>query len=476
MSKKVEIIVIILIFVSLKVSKAATYYTDQIAQAHAEILKLEFAKADSLIKAEMLVHPNNVYVPYLRSIQWCIKAYFDAKPSDYDAFVKTSDKTIELLEKEHSDEALLMQANLRLFQSMTHYNWDHAFAYVSSLISGKKAIDQVKSRDGEYLKIKAAYEVIGGSVPSQYKRIASWFNIKGTPTSGVKWIEHYVNTQKHDGAHFLEGMIFKHFIYHLLDIEESKDINAYLSHPLLFYIHLRTSKLGAKQKIKQIETYSHQRGKQPQYYIYLKALYQLQLQQPEGLNTMQVFIQTHKGSSFMASAYHDILLYHCSQGHIDDVKALKIKIKSLPKPIFPSDKKVFEQIESIETCTQQMTKARLLFDGGEYVSSMAVMNQINTSKLTKPGEKLEYQYRMARLYEKTNQTKMAIAWYKKVSESTQTTYYYPSYASYSVAQIYRALNKPDSAGYYYRKALQVNDSEYKSGIEIKANYAISQLK
>lgn len=450
-------------------------YNKNIENAHASVLKFEYTKANAFLNLERQNNPSNTYIEYIESYQLFLKAYFDAKQSDYDTFIKVSEACMELLKNEaNKEKALQLSAMISIQRAYIFFLWAEHYSYVRAIMKGQSFVDQIKSEsnDIENLKIKSIYEVIGGSVPSKYKTYAKWFDIKGTPKKGIQFIDDYLSKVEEISPNHTEGELVNLYLRDFLDIEipalaENKP-------ELLTYVYLQTTKESAINKISRIDSLS---GKTlPSYFIYLKAKYLLELQKEDGFTLMNQYIQQQDGISYRHSAHYYIAWYFCSMGNKISYTEELEKIKFLPAPLFPSDRKVIQRLEN-PGCNSSLIKARMLFDAGEYQQAETVLKQKEIkSQLITAEEKIEYLYRLARVYEMTSRTEKALELYQKVIDTRKSKLYFISYSAYRSGKIYESLNKIELARQSYKLALELNEGEYKTSIEKKCQYALDYIK
>ncbi|PKP16684.1 MAG: hypothetical protein CVU06_14235, partial [Bacteroidetes bacterium HGW-Bacteroidetes-22] len=92
-------------------------------------------------------------------------------------------------------------------------------------------------------------------------------------------------------------------------------------------------------------------------------------------------------------------------------------------------------------------------------------------------EKLEFTYRLARIYDKSGNTKKAVENYTETLEQgADYPFYFAANSALLLGNIYKASGNTEKARYYYKKCLSLNYDEYRSGISQKAKAGLSQLK
>ena len=473
MNKAAKYIIIFCVSLLSFPSLASFEYSNNIEKAHQELLELNYTKANNYLELEKTSNPNNKYINYLFAYQSFLKTYFNVNKSNYDKYIELSENTLELLEHEGNNEtALLLASTISIQRAFIFFLWGEHMSYVKALMHGQSFLDDIdkNTKNPEYLKTRSIYEVLGGSIPNKFKPFAKWFNIKGSAKKGIQLIERYLRQNKLSSANLYEGQMIKLYLRSFLDIP-NQNINP-ASPTLLTYVYLQTSKESAKKKIIRIDNLN---AKSNSYFVFLKAKYLIELQKEEGFILMNNFIQNQNNQAFLHSAHYYLAWYFCAQGNKEAYKNEISKINLLPSPTYPTDKKALERTK--QTCNSSLIKSRMLFDAGEYKMALKILKQKSIlNDLVTFEEKIEYLYRLARVYENLENTSKALELYQKVIDTKKSDLYFVSFSAYRTGKIYALQNQKAKALEYYNIALELNDGEYKKSIEQKCQYSISSIK
>jgi len=456
------------------IASSTINYNENIKKAHSFLLNYELNKASSILDKEKQTDPSNIYIAYLNSYKLFLKSYFNATTKSYTEFDKASSKCLDLIDDEiNNDELLGLSAMVYIQRAYIYFLWSEPFSYASALAKGQKRIDAINphTKNIEYLKIRSIYEVIGGSVPNKFKTYAKWFGIKGSPQKGIQLINIYLTKVEQNSPNKTEGEIVNLYLKNFLDLKSPQIKNK--NSVIATYVFLQTCSELASIKISRINQLKKE--SLPSYYTFLEAKYKLELQDESGLLLMDKFINSNKGLSLVQSAHFYKYWYYCANRNITKQKEELSLIKNSGEPLFPFDKKVLSRIEHL--CNPDLIKSRMLFDAGDYNKALHILKNKNIKEsLITPNQKIEYLYRMARIYEKTNKYNQAINLYQKVINTNKPELYFVSYSSYRLGRIYEELNNLNQAKLAYKKALDLNQGEYKISIEKKCQFALDMLK
>ena len=121
------------------------------------------------------------------------------------------------------------------------------------------------------------------------------------------------------------------------------------------------------------------------------------------------FLKIHKGTNYIKSTYYKLYLSNYLKGSNYKLASLLEKGLKIGNKEIDADKDAYQFFKDNQNPNKSLAKARLLFDGGYYDQSLALL--YSSTGLTVP-EKIEYNYRKARNYHGQRKLKTAIRYYK----------------------------------------------------------------
>jgi predicted negative regulator of RcsB-dependent stress response len=464
----------ILLFLILLISKPAfssLEYSKNIEQVHTAALKMDWNSFDKYIEIERKNDSSNTYIPYFIAYQSFIKSYFFGKNIDYQEFKKTSKSAIDLLEKENSDEAFVLASNLSIYRSFQFFLWDEKYLYAKSLLSCKDYLDKVQTKSSEAMKTQSLFEVIAYSVPLDYQSYASWFGVEGSAQKSIQFINQYLSSNKINIAQKTEAQIYKLYIYHFLGLE-TENIENDLESPILLYIDLKTSPKRASEKIKQIDNY---KGAPLALFQLLKAQFLLQSQNAMGLKIMDDFLANKQIEVFKTFGLLQKARYYKAENELELLDQIKHEAINQAPVNFIPDQNALNKIKKLEGLAI-LLKSRQLFDAGEYQKSLNILLSINKETLNSVDQKIEFLYRLARVYDSLEQPQKALTLYQKVIDTGLSHLYFVSYSAYCQGNIYAQLGQKQDALKTFSLVKGLNQGEYKNSIEVKTRFAIETLQ
>lgn len=122
-----------------------------------------------------------------------------------------------------------------------------------------------------------------------------------------------------------------------------------------------------------------------------------------------------------------------------------------------------------------LLRARLLCDGGYYQEALQYLQGGQPDNFRIPGEKVEFSYRIGRIYDGLGRKEEAMTAYAGTIRDGETlTAYYAARAALQMGMICEKNGDCKSATGWFRKCLSLKDHEYKNSLDQKAKAGIAR--
>ena len=145
--------------------------------------------------------------------------------------------------------------------------------------------------------------------------------------------------------------------------------------------------------------------------------------------------------------------------------------------ITDADKQAYKFAKTLVWPNLLLLKARLLSDGGYNKEALTLFVGKSLNDFGTAGDKLEFAYRVGRIYDDLKRNDEAISMYLiaiKLGESR--TEYYAARAALQIGLIYEMQGKKDQAILYYQKCLNIKNHDYKDSLDQKAKAGVARCK
>ncbi len=491
-----RLIVFILLLLSYTITNAQKVYefNSTCQQAYQEITKLKINAGIALIEKAKQQNPNNLIPLFLESYVDFYILFLNEDPKDYqERYPKFSERYDQLQDGPKSSPfyyyCLSMvrvhkAASAIKFGKLWDAGWDFRKAY-QLIKENKKQFPTFSPNDMVYGSLQA----VVGTIPKGYKWIASLFGMRGSLTEGMKTAQGFINSND-PWAKILFNEAAFIYPYLMFYIENKKDeALAFTQQKKLDLVnnHLHAymaANLGINNKQSEYaKNIILNRNKSDEYlktYVWdfelgFTKLYHLETQ--EAAKCLETFVNNFKGKFYVKDAYQKLSWCYYLQGN--QAKAEEVRKKILQKGATDSDadKQALKDAKAGKWPNILLLKARLLSDGGYNSDAAALLQGKTEDDFDKEEEKLEFAYRVARIYDDLNRPDDAIRNYliaMKLGRNRKE--YYAARAALQIGQIYEKRGQKALAIAYYQECLDMDDHEYKDSLDQRAKSGIARCK
>jgi tetratricopeptide (TPR) repeat protein len=187
------------------------------------------------------------------------------------------------------------------------------------------------------------------------------------------------------------------------------------------------------------------------------------------------YVKEFRGTNFIKDAYLKLAYYYLLQ---NDQGKYDYYIKLVKTKGYNTDGKDQEALFEANDVKPDidLLKARLYFDGGYYAKALAELagKDENSFKLLR--DKIEFWYRLGRIYDKTGKFNDAIANYQKaINLGKETKYYFAANSALNIGLIFEQKRDFKRAGDYYNQALGMHDHQYQNDVDNDAKAGLKRI-
>lgn len=474
-------------------ARASFDFNANCVKAYKEIFSLRIQNARNLIEAEKKRNPQNA-IPYL------LDNY-----ADYFTVLTTESKSeFERLKNNKSDRLnrigkddknspyyLFAQAEIHLQAALTNGYFQEYFASSMELKKAYSLLQDNTKKFPSFLpnqKNLAMLNAVLGALPGGLKRTVSVLGMKGDTQVGVKLLENLIHTLPNSAfAHFYDDAAFC-FAYVQTDIlhnaqaypqivanAQKIDSSSLLRTYILSYSAMRTS--HNDDAINSLN--GRPRGNDYQYFgnlDYLNGIARLRKLDFNASNSLLSYVNNYKGINYIKDAYLNLawlsLLKGNTNGYYDYINLVKSRGGSMHEKDKQALKEASDPIPDVE-----LLRARLLFDGGYYEKAFNEIKDKKAGDFKILRDKIEFCYRLGRIYDETNRDDLAIKFYQfAIDLGNKQRYFFASNAAYRIGSIYEKKKNFAKAKTYYNTAIDMEDHDYERSIESQAKDGLNRIK
>ncbi len=332
-----------------------------------------------------------------------------------------------------------------------------------------------------------------GNIPEQYEWLTGIAGVRGDLKGGEKKLKQLLELSfNRKEFEFLQAEVLMYYVAVVTVLynepERSGELHRYIhrlkdnyrSSPLgIFIISNVYAHAGENEKsLEFIKKYNRDRSEiKFDYLDYFHGLLLLQRVDSDSKKYFEQYIREFNGMHYIRSAYNKIAWCWLIEGNDEQYNLYISLAKNSGKTLVDADKQALSEAKLSKTPQKNLLKARLLSDGGYYVSALQEMNAIDTTIICQtPIYCIEYYYRLARISHLRGDVLSAVNLYDRVIEMGETgSEYYAANSALQTGLIYENLNDFKNAEKYFRLCLAMPFEEYRNSIQQKAKAGLQRL-
>ncbi len=352
------------------------------------------------------------------------------------------------------------------------HDWDAFWSLRSAYKLNK---NNIKDYPNFYLnkRTSAIFDILLGSVPSNKQWVFNLFGLEGNVMSGISTLENF-NTS--EPVFQYETQLIKDLIsVYLLEEEAIAPLpfqpNADLSLFVQALIYLKTHMaLSARSNLMEVK------ANLPVKAYFLAETYFLEESYEKAKVHYHGFLEQTKGNSYQKDTYLKLGLCELFLNNEAASEKYLSKAREIETANTEVDKNARKMLDNLTYQHLTLLRLRYALDGGFYEKAKAITGALNKEPLT-PKEKVELNYRQARLNQLTNNFNKAADFYHMVIENAaliEESYYAPN-AYLQMGRMMEVQGKMASAKMYYEQVLAYKKHPYKESLDAKAKIALSRL-
>ncbi len=469
-------------------------YNTTCQKAYLEITGLRINAGQQFINLARQQNPNNLIPDLLENYIDFFVLFFNEDPAEYKLRKPHFDDHLDRIDDGPEDSPFynycrtvvyLQKACVEIkFGERWSAGWDFRKAF-SLAKQNRKDFPAFSPNNMIYGPMLA----VAGTVPDGYKWLAGLFGVKGSIKNGMQIMQNFVNGNDTWETLFSNEADF-YYCYILFYIDNKpNDVFQYIGQKKLDLInnHLlayMAANLGINNKMSEYAKNIILKKNPSAAYMYtpvwdfeLAYIKLRHLEVQDAAKYFESFASNFKGKFYVKDMYEKLSWCYYLQGNMKAAEFARQQVLHKGSTETDADKQADKDAASGVWPNITLLKARLLNDGGYNSEALSLLVGKTANDFTNPEEKLEFAYRVARIYDDLNHDDDAIkAYLLAINLGQNRQEYYASRAALQIGYIYEQQGKKDLAIAYYQKCLDMGDHDYKDSIDQKAKAGIARCK
>lgn len=488
------IIFLIILLLSAPVVFAGQYhyrYTDNCSDAYIQYLSLDPEAGREKIKKELITDPYNLMATYISDYDDCLLLLFNGNRVDYDQLKRHQYDRLKLMERgdESSPWHRLCQAGIYMHWAFVHLRFNENLKAATSfrksflLLKENQKLFPGFEYDDIFLGIE---EAAVGSLPDNYKWIASVLGMKGNIHKGTSKVRKFIQQHKPGDAFYNEAVIYYAYInYYILSdkneawrtvsskqfttddnlVNSFVKVNIAINYRKAALAREMLEDISQQQHYKRYPVFEYEYG-----YVLLHGL------DEEAIKKFRNFINDYKGSVFVKDAWQKMAYAYYLQGNTKMAEYCRKMILTEGSGWTDSDKQAIRFAQSGIWPDATLLRVQLLTDGGYYSEAHKILSGTSIKDFKTIPLQLEYYFRMARVHEELGDISEAFVGYNKAIEiGTGRPEQFGARSALMAGLLYEKIKHKEKAIKMFQLALSMKDHDFKNSIDQQAKAGINRL-
>lgn len=485
---------IFLLFYSTASAEKVFDFSATCQRAYQQINSLKLDSGEQLVDQARKENPDNLIPEILDSYIDFYILFFKEDPKDYDRLIGHFGDRLDKIEDGPDASPFynfcrttiyMQRACVEIkFGKQWSAGWDFrkAFALVKQ---NKKDFPSFVLNNVFYGPMLVA----AGTIPDGYKWMAGLFGIKGSIKDGINVIQQLIASQDSYAKLFFNEVSF-YYCYIMFYIQNDPEkVFRYIDQQKLDLVnnHLlayMAANLAVNNKKNDLAASIIQKRNISKEYLDI-AVWDFELaytrlhhlQTNEAIYYFQNFNSEFKGKFYVKDALEKLSWCYYLQGNMKAAEATRKLVIEKGNTQSDADKQAYRAAKVGSWPNSLLLKARLLSDGGYSRDALDLLNGKSAVDFEKPEDKLEFAYRVGRIYDDLGRNDEAISMYLLAMRLGEgRTEYFAARSALQIACIYEKQGRKDLAISYFQQCINMKDHDYKDSLDQKAKAGIARCK
>ncbi len=461
-------------------------------QAYEAIMQLRIDDGKALLEAEKREHPDNLIPYFLDNYADFFPLYFNEDPAQYAARKDQRNTRLDMMAQgpETSPYYLYTQAAIKFQWAMVRIKfgerWDAAWEIRKAYLTLKDN----QRRFPQFLPntmLLSAMQTVFGTVPEGYKWVSNILGMKGSVTQGMQTLQAFIDSNdplaqlfRPEGYYYYcyLKLITENNADELWQFIQRKQLDTHSNYLFAIMVaNLAVTKQKADLGIKVLSdrnTSGHYEN--IVFQDYLMGLLKLARQDDDAHVYLERFITNFKGKFNVKEALQRLSWYYYLHGNMDAANKYRNMILTRGNTEMDADKQALKEAKSGKWPNVLLLRVRLLSDGGFLTEALKQLQTKKAADFQLIEEKVEYAYRMGRIYDEMGQDDKAIPMYEAtIKVGANRPEYFAARAALQMGYIYEKRNDKAKARECYQNCLNMEGHDYKNSLDQKAKAGLQRV-
>lgn len=469
-------------------------FTATCQQAYKEISSLKLKAGAQLVQQARKENPDNLIPEMLDSYVDFYILFFNEDQAEYDKRMSHFDDRLDKIEDGPEDSPFYNYCRTVVYmqKACVEIKFGRQWSAGWTFRKAFSLIKENKKKHPSFLLNNMIYgpmQVAAGTIPPGYKWLASIFGIKGSIKEGMALMQQFLNSNDPICRLFFnEGSFY--YCYILFYVQnQQEEVFQYINQRKLDVVnnhllaYMATNLAINDKRTEYAKDIILRRNLSSEYLdvavwdfemAYVKLHH---LETKEAVQYFQRYFNEFKGKFYVKDAYEKLSWCYYLQGNMTAAENARKQILQKGSLATDSDKQAHKHAKQGGWPNVLLLKARLLNDGGYNNEALNLLYGKSASDFDKVEDKLEFAYRVGRIYDDIGRDSDAIKMYLlAIQLGRSRTEYYAARSALQIGWIYERQGKKDVAIKYYTQCMDMKDHDFKDSLDQKAKAGIARCE
>ena len=462
-------------------------------EAYKQIVRLRLKNGEDILAEEKKLHPENLIPEFLENYIDFFVLFFNEDPAEYKKRKSALAMRLELMDEgPRNSPFFLFTKSVIHFQWAAikikfDHGWDAGWEFRRSFLQSVEVNRQFPAFLPDNMLL-GAMQVAAGTIPDGYRWLSNLLGIKGSIRGGMEKLQQFLAESDQMANLFHDEAVF-YYLYLKFYIENKKEeVSGYIrqnnldtkNNHLFAYlaanISLNNQQSAFTEQIIQEKNNNEGFLVMPLWDMEMGSA-RLNHLDADAHEYLEKFVSEFKGRFYLKEVLQKLSWYYYLQGDHSKATDFRQLVLERGSTDTEADKQAHKDAKSGRWPNVLLLKARLLDDGGYIREALDVLQGKSSSDFVTPEEKLEFAYRLGRIYDDQGRSDEAIAAYLttiKLGEHRRE--YYAARAALQIGYLYEKRSQAQMATAYFQKVISMKDHDYKNSLDQKAKAGIERCK
>ncbi len=356
----------------------------------------------------------------------------------------------------------------------------YALSALDLLNEGKDAYPE-----SEILKLGTGLlNVAVGSLPDNYKWVASMLGFEGDVSAGLADLEEALEATRSGDYRYLHDKLL--FINTYVKFQLNRDESASLtslgedpaSNPLLAYLEAKILDVQGKND-ELIELLIHVQALEDRlsfpHLSYFLGRAKLARGDSDANVALEQFLSEHKGKHFIKSTLRYLHWYYRLQNNLVKSEEYRRRVLTEGDDYVGADLQALREMEG-DLLPSGLLRARLGYDAGKFEDALELLDAELYASLQLETDLLEFHYRRGRIFQQLGDELAAIRHFKACTQYQLDPMNFERVNAELQLALLLEVTQPDSAKVHYKQVLSFKDYPWYEGCQQKAKAGLERLE